>query len=184
MPKYYCDYCNIYLTHDTLKVRRDHNSGWKHALQVKNHFMLHVDQQQLQWTLDDVYREYAARGEAIPPPPGVSVTLAPVSSLNAQRSMNLPLPPLPPGVNLPLLPPGIQLPPNIGHLPLPPNIPLPPFVSGIPFPPNVQLPSNIPFPNVPFPPNAQFPNVPFPPNFPLPPNVQFPPNAPPPNPNS
>ncbi|KAJ1680105.1 hypothetical protein EV182_000667, partial [Spiromyces aspiralis] len=30
MPKYYCDYCDIFLTHDSISVRKSHNSGWKH----------------------------------------------------------------------------------------------------------------------------------------------------------
>jgi U1 small nuclear ribonucleoprotein C len=32
------DYCDIYLTHDSLAVRRAHNSGWKHQAQVKDHY--------------------------------------------------------------------------------------------------------------------------------------------------
>eukprot|EP00158_Paraphelidium_tribonemae_P000551 Partr_v1_DN22791_c0_g1_i1_m37923 putative Component of the U1 snRNP, which is essential for recognition of the pre-mRNA 5' splice-site and the subsequent assembly of the spliceosome. U1-C is directly involved in initial 5' splice-site recognition for both constitutive and regulated alternative splicing. The interaction with the 5' splice-site seems to precede base-pairing between the pre-mRNA and the U1 snRNA len=38
MPKYYCDYCDIYLTHDSLAVRRAHNDGWKHQGQVKEYY--------------------------------------------------------------------------------------------------------------------------------------------------
>lgn len=30
MPKFYCDYCDIYLTHDSANVRKTHGSGWKH----------------------------------------------------------------------------------------------------------------------------------------------------------
>uniref|UniRef100_T1JIP4 Matrin-type domain-containing protein n=1 Tax=Strigamia maritima TaxID=126957 RepID=T1JIP4_STRMM len=30
MPKYYCDYCNTYLTHDSPSVRKTHCSGGKH----------------------------------------------------------------------------------------------------------------------------------------------------------
>lgn len=36
MPKYYCDYCDIYLTHDSPSVRKSHNEGWKHKANVKN----------------------------------------------------------------------------------------------------------------------------------------------------
>lgn len=32
------DYCDIFLTHDAPRVRKDHNSGWKHALQVKAYY--------------------------------------------------------------------------------------------------------------------------------------------------
>lgn len=30
MPKYYCDYCKSYLTHDTMSVRKSHLSGKNH----------------------------------------------------------------------------------------------------------------------------------------------------------
>eukprot|EP00922_Rhytidocystis_sp_ex-Travisia-forbesii_P058391 GHVS01086309.1.p1 GENE.GHVS01086309.1~~GHVS01086309.1.p1 ORF type:complete len:141 (-),score=22.11 GHVS01086309.1:194-592(-) len=30
MPKYYCEYCDIYLTHSSPAGRRQHNSGRKH----------------------------------------------------------------------------------------------------------------------------------------------------------
>ncbi|KNE69248.1 hypothetical protein AMAG_13631 [Allomyces macrogynus ATCC 38327] len=38
MPKYYCDYCDIYLTHDSPSVRRSHNMGWKHIMHVKEYY--------------------------------------------------------------------------------------------------------------------------------------------------
>ncbi|ODV65460.1 zf-U1-domain-containing protein [Hyphopichia burtonii NRRL Y-1933] len=30
MPKYYCDYCRSYLTHDTMSVRKSHLQGRNH----------------------------------------------------------------------------------------------------------------------------------------------------------
>lgn len=33
------DYCDIFLTHDAPRVRKDHNAGWKHAVQVRAHFL-------------------------------------------------------------------------------------------------------------------------------------------------
>ena len=60
MPRYYCDYCDAYLTHDSVRrfpipfsqpsnsllpptlqpvVRRQHNSGYKHKSNVKSYFM-------------------------------------------------------------------------------------------------------------------------------------------------
>ena len=38
MPKYYCDYCDIFLTHDSNSVRRAHNDGWKHKSAVKQYY--------------------------------------------------------------------------------------------------------------------------------------------------
>lgn len=30
MPRYYCDYCDAFLTHDSPSVRKQHNMGRKH----------------------------------------------------------------------------------------------------------------------------------------------------------
>ncbi|KAJ2153611.1 U1 small nuclear ribonucleoprotein C, partial [Coemansia sp. RSA 560] len=38
MPKYYCDYCDIFLTHDSSSVRKAHNTGWKHINQVAAYY--------------------------------------------------------------------------------------------------------------------------------------------------
>ena len=39
MPKYYCDYCDTYLTHDSPSVRKTHNSGRKHKDNVRLYYM-------------------------------------------------------------------------------------------------------------------------------------------------
>lgn len=38
MPKYYCDYCKSYLTHDTLSVRKFHLSGKNHIRYYCNYY--------------------------------------------------------------------------------------------------------------------------------------------------
>ena len=38
MPNYYCEYCDIFLTHDSRSVRRSHNEGWKHKLAVEYYY--------------------------------------------------------------------------------------------------------------------------------------------------
>ncbi|KAH7826736.1 U1 small nuclear ribonucleoprotein C [Monocercomonoides exilis] len=45
MPKYYCDYCDVVLTHDSLKVRRAHNSGQKHQANVYKYYSQFLKQQ-------------------------------------------------------------------------------------------------------------------------------------------
>lgn len=35
MPKFYCDYCDVFLTHDSPSVRKLHNNGWKHKTNVR-----------------------------------------------------------------------------------------------------------------------------------------------------
>ena len=38
MPKFYCDYCDTYLTHDSPSVRKTHCSGRKHKENVKDYY--------------------------------------------------------------------------------------------------------------------------------------------------
>jgi U1 small nuclear ribonucleoprotein C len=38
MPKYYCDYCDVFLTHDSPSVRKSHNDGWKHKAAVRAYY--------------------------------------------------------------------------------------------------------------------------------------------------
>ncbi|KAJ3432821.1 u1 small nuclear ribonucleoprotein c [Anaeramoeba flamelloides] len=40
MPKYYCAYCDVYLTHDSPNVRRAHNRGWKHKTAVRCYYAM------------------------------------------------------------------------------------------------------------------------------------------------
>jgi hypothetical protein len=97
MPKYYCDYCKIFLTHDSPRARRDHNSGWRHALNVKNYYMGRITE--LQETLEPILQAYAIQGQAIPPPPGTSI-MRPSQNVSVQRVdsllASLPAPPPPP----------------------------------------------------------------------------------------
>ena len=50
MPQYFCDYCELYLTHDSMAARKAHNNGYKHK---------------------DVVRRYYERFVALPPPPAM-----------------------------------------------------------------------------------------------------------------
>ncbi len=38
MPRYYCDYCDVYLTHDSTAVRKAHNTGRKHKVRQRRRF--------------------------------------------------------------------------------------------------------------------------------------------------
>jgi len=42
MPKYYCDYCDIYLTHSSAGGRRQHNSGRKHINNKIEYMTAHI----------------------------------------------------------------------------------------------------------------------------------------------
>eukprot|EP00873_Tetraselmis_striata_P005055 jgi/Tetstr1/425319/TSEL_015769.t1 len=53
MPRYYCDYCDTYLTHDSPTVRKQHNAGYKHKANVRNYFAQFEDQSQAAALMDD-----------------------------------------------------------------------------------------------------------------------------------
>ena len=38
MPRYYCDYCDAFLTHNSEAVRRQHNTGFKHKANVRAYY--------------------------------------------------------------------------------------------------------------------------------------------------
>ncbi|KAL7671650.1 hypothetical protein ACOME3_006541 [Neoechinorhynchus agilis] len=45
MPKYYCDYCDTYLTHDSPSVRRTHNQGRNHKENVRKYYQDWLEEQ-------------------------------------------------------------------------------------------------------------------------------------------
>ncbi|DAZ97825.1 TPA: hypothetical protein N0F65_002495 [Lagenidium giganteum] len=76
MPRYYCDYCDTYLTHDSLFVfflqqagRKQHNRGWKHRENVKLYYEQFVAGQGGMMTPGEWLRGPAPMG-VLPPRPG------------------------------------------------------------------------------------------------------------------
>ena len=45
MPKYFCDYCDTYLTHDSPTVRKTHCGGRKHKENVKFYYQKWMEEQ-------------------------------------------------------------------------------------------------------------------------------------------
>jgi hypothetical protein len=39
MPRYFCDYCDAYLTRDSAPGRAQHLRGWRHRENFKNYYM-------------------------------------------------------------------------------------------------------------------------------------------------
>jgi U1 small nuclear ribonucleoprotein C len=60
MPKYYCDYCDIFLTHDSPSVRKSHNEGWKHKAAVKAYYS-QFEEDYTQNLIDQKIREWESR---------------------------------------------------------------------------------------------------------------------------
>ncbi|RKF82305.1 U1 small nuclear ribonucleoprotein C-2 [Golovinomyces cichoracearum] len=177
MPK--CDYCDVYLTHDSMSVRKAHNSGRNHLRNVVDYYQ-QIGHEKAQSVIDSITNSYAAEGQSASNPmfgqnPGVHPP--PPFGLPG----GLPPPPfaIPGGVlpGMPIPPPG-AIPPLPGR-----GMPLPPL-PGMPFPPPGGLHPNFQFPP---PPNGMpplpgaFPGGIPPPNFPhIPLPTQQPPQAVPP----
>lgn len=82
MPKYYCDYCDTYLTHDSPSVRKTHCQGRKHKDNVKYFYQKWMEEQ-AQQLIDATTAAFKAgkiasnpfaanKGVAIPPPPNLA----------------------------------------------------------------------------------------------------------------
>ncbi|KAI2795055.1 U1 small nuclear ribonucleoprotein C [Penicillium oxalicum] len=139
------DYCDVYLTHDSMSVRKAHNSGRNHLRNVVDYYQ-QIGQEKAQSVIDSITSSYAAEGKAVPNPAMV-----------------------PPGA---LPPPPFGFPGHPGQMPPPFGIPPPgaPGAPGMPpFPPGGR---GMPFPP-PFPPNASGtpPQGGFPPPMPNMPNM-------------
>ncbi|KAJ1967145.1 U1 small nuclear ribonucleoprotein C [Dimargaris xerosporica] len=63
MPKYYCDYCDIFLTHDSPSVRKAHSKGWKHIMQVERYYSA-LSPEKCQEILNVISQSYTDNGEA------------------------------------------------------------------------------------------------------------------------
>lgn len=91
MPKYYCDYCDTYLTHDSPSVRKTHCGGRKHKENVCIYYQKWLEEQ-VQKLVDDTTAAFkagkiqnnpftqgsAAGGAAIPPPTILAGAVPPV----------------------------------------------------------------------------------------------------------
>eukprot|EP00850_Spirogloea_muscicola_P023761 SM000386S14578 [mRNA] locus=s386:11944:13846:- [translate_table: standard] len=135
MPRYYCDYCDTYLTHDSPSVRKQHNAGYKHKANVRQYYQ-QFEEQQTQSLIDQKVKEHLSAGgvggpfspvggggggfphhhhlHSLPPPPGGPMG----GGYHHHRPMPMPLPmpmPMPVpgggspgGIRPPVLPPPGQ----------------------------------------------------------------------------
>ncbi|XP_060079727.1 U1 small nuclear ribonucleoprotein C-like isoform X1 [Ylistrum balloti] len=90
MPKYYCDYCDTYLTHDSPSVRKTHCNGRKHKENVRLFYQKWLEEQ-VQKLVDDTTAAFKAgkiasnpfqsggggAGGAMAPPPSGNKTSKP-----------------------------------------------------------------------------------------------------------
>ncbi|TYG56346.1 hypothetical protein ES288_D08G057000v1 [Gossypium darwinii] len=153
MPRYYCDYCDTYLTHDSPSVRKQHNAGYKHKANVRTYYQ-QFEEQQTQSLIDQRIKEHLGQAAAFQ-----QVGAAFNQHLMAQRPrlpvMSIPGAPLPvnqpmvPGMRPPVLPrpipgaPGYIPVPGLPPMMAPPGAPLPGQVNGLPRPPTLAPPTTV-----------------------------------------
>ncbi|KAK3684912.1 U1 zinc finger-domain-containing protein [Podospora appendiculata] len=63
MPKFFCDYCDVYLTHDSMSVRKAHNTGRNHLRNVVDYYQ-QIGHEKAQSVIDSITSSYAAEGQA------------------------------------------------------------------------------------------------------------------------
>ncbi|KAL1339330.1 hypothetical protein HN51_027495 [Arachis hypogaea] len=152
MPRYYCDYCDTYLTHDSPSVRKQHNAGYKHKANVRSYYQ-QFEEQQTQSLIDQRIKEHLGQAAAFQQ---VGVAYNPLVQRPAMPPVlpppRLPIPgapqipgsqPLMPGMR-PLLPrpipgaPGYMSAPPMQPMVPPPGAPqVPGQLSSLPRPPTL-----------------------------------------------
>ncbi|KJK76008.1 hypothetical protein H634G_08765 [Metarhizium anisopliae BRIP 53293] len=174
------DYCDVYLTHDSMSVRKAHNSGKNHLRNVVDYYQ-QIGHEKAQSVIDSITSSYAAEGQAHANP------MLPQNQPGNAFPPPFPFPGGPPPFpGMPGAAPGQfphGMPPPAGGRGIPPMPPFPPGPNGLPVPP----PGGLPFPpppgGLPFPPPGAsgapsgFPGMP---GMPPPPGQGFPPGSAPP----
>ncbi|KAI5805804.1 U1 zinc finger-domain-containing protein [Geopyxis carbonaria] len=144
MPKFFCDYCDVYLTHDSISVRKAHNNGRNHLRNVVEYYQ-QIGHEKAQSVIDSITSSYAAEGQTMPmpgmaaPPLGGHPGFPPLPGAFGFQRPGQPLPPPPFGLpalpgqpgQFPLPPPGRGIPP-FPPPPLPGAPGFPPFGAGMP----------------------------------------------------
>jgi len=133
MPRYYCDYCDTYLTHDSQAGRKQHNRGWKHRENVKQYYNTIVGAEE--------YKKPKHCAHITPRLGGVMGLPAGMMSLGAPGT-------LPPGFMNGGMIPGVQgqilfpggMPPRPGMPGGMPGMPFPPFGGMMPPRPGMMMP--------------------------------------------
>ncbi|GBM73353.1 U1 small nuclear ribonucleoprotein C [Araneus ventricosus] len=133
MPKYYCDYCDTYLTHDSPSVRKTHCNGRKHKDNVKFYYQKWMEDQ-AQSLIDATTAAFKAgkiqSGQfqnVAKPPAGVMIPPPP--------NLQGPPRPVPPGQGMPVMGP-----PPMGPLAAPMRGPMPVMGPPAPVPHNMMMP--------------------------------------------
>ncbi|CAJ2660981.1 U1 small nuclear ribonucleoprotein C-like [Trifolium pratense] len=166
MPRYYCDYCDTYLTHDSPSVRKQHNSGYKHKANVRSYYQ-QFEEQQTQSLIDQRIKEHLGQAAAFQQV-GVAYNHLMVQRPNLPAVLPPPRFPIPGGQPLmpgfrPLMPrpmpvpgaPGYGSAPTMPQMMPPPGAPqMPGQLNSLPRPPSLAPPPTAPGSTAPPPSNG------------------------------
>ncbi|CAG8501279.1 10211_t:CDS:2 [Acaulospora morrowiae] len=133
------DYCDVYLTHDSSSVRKAHNNGKNHIMNVRNYYA-ELGQDKAQAIIDGITKAYERAGQSGFPPqygyiPGMPPILPVVAPPFGGKQSFGPVIPPPllighPASAIPVTAPGLGVPPGLGPAPgvggAPPLSPGPP----------------------------------------------------------
>uniref|UniRef100_A0A2K5QYD1 U1 small nuclear ribonucleoprotein C n=1 Tax=Cebus imitator TaxID=2715852 RepID=A0A2K5QYD1_CEBIM len=116
MPKFYCDYCDTNLTHDSPSVRKRHCSGRKHKKNVKDDYQKWMEEQ-AQSLIDKTTAAFQqgkispipfsappSGGAMIPPPPSLPGPPCRGMIMRLPMGGHVPMMPGPPMVTPPACP--------------------------------------------------------------------------------
>ncbi|CAK9145501.1 unnamed protein product [Ilex paraguariensis] len=149
MPRYYCDYCDTYLTHDSPSVRKQHNAGYKHKGNVRAYYQK-FEEEQTQTLIDQRIKQHLGQNPAFQQV-GAAYNKH-LASFPGQRPylpmISPPVLPLPtasssqmaPGVMPPVLPRPFSGAPGYGTVPgMAPNAGQGPFAPSMPMQANLSM---------------------------------------------
>ncbi|KAG7288601.1 hypothetical protein NEMBOFW57_004955 [Staphylotrichum longicolle] len=130
MPKFFCDYCDVYLTHDSMSVRKAHNSGRNHLRNVVDYYQ-QIGHEKAQSVIDSITSSYAAEGQAHANPMLPTTSPAAATSVSAPTvTARHPATPFPGMPGLPGMPPPFPAPGAAGGSGAAPPFPFPPPFPG------------------------------------------------------
>ncbi|XP_069132378.1 U1 small nuclear ribonucleoprotein C-like isoform X2 [Argopecten irradians] len=122
MPKYYCDYCDTYLTHDSPSVRKTHCNGRKHKENVRLFYQKWLEEQ-VQKLVDDTTAAFKAGNKTSKPQNAPSAAGPPMASpMGGPMGGPVPLMGPPHGGPMPPMMPGMR--PPMGPMMGPPMHPM------------------------------------------------------------
>ena len=88
MPRYFCDYCDAYLTRDSAPGRAQHLRGWRHRENFKNYYMQYFgawNAQQIATNGAFMQFPQMGMGQMMAPPPMMAMPINSMPTMPVQQ---------------------------------------------------------------------------------------------------